>query len=119
MKAFKRTVMPDSITHNNRIYKLDVEKSHLFNNGKDFDETGCIILELHNRRLKGKTDLHGKAYQNSYWIYKAEPLYKVFKVWRKSGRRQILEKGLTLEAAKKIVDNFNNSQTTKVCFEKY
>ena len=42
--------------------------------------------------------------------------YKVFKVFRKSQRRVILEKNLTIEQAKRLVNSYPNSNTSMVCF---
>ena len=44
--------------------------------------------------------------------------YKVVKVFRKSGRREILEKNLTLEEAKRVVSRYPNSNTSMVIFTK-
>jgi len=42
--------------------------------------------------------------------------YKVFKVHRKSRRRVILQRNLTIGDAKKIVNAFPDSQKSMVCF---
>lgn len=42
--------------------------------------------------------------------------YKVVKVMRKSGRRQVLERGLTLEEAKRCVQRHPNSERSMVIF---
>jgi hypothetical protein len=44
--------------------------------------------------------------------------YKVFKVFRKSGRKQILSRGLTLEGAKRKVNSYPDSARSMVCFTK-
>jgi hypothetical protein len=44
--------------------------------------------------------------------------YKVVKVFRKSGRREVLEKNLTLEQARRVVERYPNSNTSMVVFMK-
>ena len=44
--------------------------------------------------------------------------YKVFKVFKKSGRRSIIERGLTREEAKRIVASYPKNNTSMVCFDK-
>ena len=49
----------------------------------------------------------------------SEPeLYKVYKVWRNSDRRQVLEKNLTREQAIRIVKSHPNRKKTMVIFTK-
>ena len=43
-------------------------------------------------------------------------MYTVYKVFRKSGRRVILERNLTLEEAKRVVNRYPNSNTSMVIF---
>jgi (2Fe-2S) ferredoxin len=47
-----------------------------------------------------------------------EPNYKVFRVYRNSGRRKTLYRNLTLETAKRIVNSFHDSEKSMVCFTK-
>lgn len=44
--------------------------------------------------------------------------YKVVKVFRKSGNKKVLEKGLSLETAKHIVNSFPDSNKSMVVFYK-
>ena len=44
--------------------------------------------------------------------------YKVFKVFRKSGRREIIARGLTREDAQALVSCYPDSNTSMVCFDK-
>ena len=44
--------------------------------------------------------------------------YKVIKFFRVSGRKQVLERGLTREQAKAIVNSYPNSKNSLVGFEK-
>ena len=44
--------------------------------------------------------------------------YKVFKVYRKSHRREILARGLSLEEAQNMCQSFPDNNTSMVCFEK-
>jgi len=44
--------------------------------------------------------------------------YKVVKIFRKSNRRQVLERGLTREEAKRVVLRYPDSNTSMVVFFK-
>jgi hypothetical protein len=44
--------------------------------------------------------------------------YKVVKIFKVSHRKQILEKNLTLEEAKRLVNSFPDSNTSMVVFYK-
>ena len=46
-------------------------------------------------------------------------MYTVYKVFRKSGRRVILERNLTLEEAKRVVNRYPNSNTSMVIFSSH
>lgn len=45
-------------------------------------------------------------------------MYKVVKIYRKSSRREIVERNLTMEQAQRLVNSFPDSQTHIVCFMK-
>ena len=45
-------------------------------------------------------------------------MYKVIKIFRVSGRREIIERGLTIEQAKRVVISYPNSMRTMVVFTK-
>jgi hypothetical protein len=42
--------------------------------------------------------------------------YKVFKIFRVSGRKQILAKNLTREQAQRLVQSYPDSSRSMVCF---
>jgi hypothetical protein len=44
--------------------------------------------------------------------------YKVYKVFRKSNRRQILRRGLTRDEAKMVVNSYPDSNRSMVVFDK-
>lgn len=44
--------------------------------------------------------------------------YKVYKLYRQSCRRQIIERGLTREQAKRLVDSYHDSKKHIVVFDK-
>lgn len=44
--------------------------------------------------------------------------YKVYRVFRKSSRRVIIERGLTREEAKRVVNSYPNSNSSMVVFDK-
>ena len=45
-------------------------------------------------------------------------MYKVVKVFKVSGRREIIERGLTMEQAKRVVNSYPNSNRSMVVFTK-
>jgi len=45
-------------------------------------------------------------------------MYKVVKIFRVSGRREIIERGLTIEQAKRVVISYPDSKKSMVVFEK-
>ena len=44
--------------------------------------------------------------------------YKVYKVFKKSSRREVLELNLTREQAMRVVNNYSHSNTSMVVFDK-
>ena len=44
--------------------------------------------------------------------------YKVYKIMRKSGRRQVIRRGLTREEAKRLVNSYPDSTRSMVVFDK-
>ena len=44
--------------------------------------------------------------------------YKVYKIMRKSGRRQVIRRGLTREEAKHLVNTYPDSTRSMVVFDK-
>lgn len=47
-----------------------------------------------------------------------EPKYKVVRISRNSGRRRLIDKNLTLDEAKRMVNRYPCSQKTMVVFTK-
>jgi hypothetical protein len=45
-------------------------------------------------------------------------MYKVVKIFRVSGRRKIIERGLTIEEAKRLVNSYPDSSRSIVVFTK-
>jgi len=45
-------------------------------------------------------------------------MYKVVKIFRVSGMREIIERGLTIEQAKRLVNSYPDSKKSMVVFEK-
>lgn len=58
------------------------------------------------------------SYEDLWFEPPAEPLYKVVKIYRGSGRRQLLRKNLKLDQAQQIVRSFPDNQTSMVVFTK-
>lgn len=79
MKVFKKTHLPDSITYNGEEYKLaptisgamrksNTNPQKVINAVKSTGEKAVLVKVLSNK-LKGKTDLHGKPYKPSEFIF--------------------------------------------------
>ena len=45
-------------------------------------------------------------------------MYKVVKIFMVSGRREIIERNLTIEQAKRVVNSYPDSKKSMVVFEK-
>lgn len=69
MKVFKRARIPDQVTYNGQIYKVDIELSSAFNIDKAKKMPDVLLVEVYNKNLRGKTDLHGNPYKPSEWIF--------------------------------------------------
>lgn len=79
MKTFNKSSLPDTIEYNGSIYKLNVSISssmHLNDTpiatiSATLKKEGkkAVLVICMSKNLKGKTDLHGKPYQPTKWIY--------------------------------------------------
>lgn len=69
MKTFKKSHIPETIEYNGNTYVLNVKLSHDFENNVQFVKKDCIKLICENKRLRGKTDLHGQLYKPTIWIF--------------------------------------------------
>lgn len=79
MKTFRRTSLPDEITYNGETYALNIKVSRLTelsrSNPKTIIErlkrqgTKAILVKVLSNNLKGKTDLYGKPYEPTNWIF--------------------------------------------------
>lgn len=70
MKTFTRENLPEQIKYNNKVYQFNAELSGKYAMDKStllpFDAIKVTVL---NRRLRGKTDLYGKDYIPSDFIF--------------------------------------------------
>lgn len=79
MKIFRKTSLPVEIIYNGEKYVLDMMISKLMDlsrsNPKVIIERlkrqgkRAILVEVLNNRLKGKTDIYGKPYESTKWIF--------------------------------------------------
>lgn len=79
MKTFNKTYLPDAINYNGEEYKCNIEISAAMtlNNtpvnviADTLKKEGrkAVLVRVLARNLRGRTDLHGKAYQPSKWIF--------------------------------------------------
>jgi len=76
MKTFNS--LPEVIHRKGKVYKVDVTLVHTFATARDVKEVkkrlhdmGKTFVTVHvlANNLKGKTDLHGKLYQPSTWLF--------------------------------------------------
>ncbi|MDO6737061.1 hypothetical protein [Wenyingzhuangia sp. 2_MG-2023] len=79
MKTFKKSYLPDQIKYNGEIYKLNstisggmeasgTSPKKVLEALKTTGRKG-VLVEVHNPRLKNKTDLHGQTYKPSKFIF--------------------------------------------------
>ena len=75
--------MPDSVSYNNRTYKVDIELSgnlrdkplttmDTIQEGLKTKNKHGILVNVLSRNLRGKRDLHQQPYKPSRWIFVAE-----------------------------------------------
>jgi hypothetical protein len=77
-KVFQRTYLPESFTYGGRVFKRDPNSEKcLTADGRNFMPSLAaihirdpyIVIEVLNRRLKGKNDFHGKPYRPVPYIF--------------------------------------------------
>ena len=89
MRTIKKGTLPREIEINGTTLKMYAAASVLANmNARHRAEelqaqglTVCIV-EVHNRRLKGKTDLHGQPYKHSTFIFSDLSTPEQIAAWR-------------------------------------
>lgn len=79
MRVFSKTSLPDAIVTMGEIYKLNISMSsamHLNNTRiNTISETlrkegrKAVLVKVLQKNLKSRTDLHGKPYKPTEWIY--------------------------------------------------
>ena len=79
MKQYSRTHLPDSIEYNGETYKVNIEISGVMrDNNTSFNTIAAtlrkegrkaVLVNVMSKNLRGKTDLHGKPYQPTKWIF--------------------------------------------------
>lgn len=69
MKKFSRCNLPESIKYNGKTYIYLCSKH---GNKDRYAEKKCVQVNVLSRNLRGKTDLHGKPYKPSEWIFICE-----------------------------------------------
>ncbi len=79
MKTFNRTYLPETIKYNGIEYRRNGQLSSTFE-GIHFalpkllealkkGGQKAVLVKVLSKNLKGKTDLHGKLYQPTLWIF--------------------------------------------------
>ena len=96
---------------NRRKYSLVIKAENIINAELKIYETHEHVQIL---------SVNGNLISKDYDIKKLEiiPLFKVYKVFRKSQRRQLIEKNLTREQAQRLVQSFPDSNTSMVVFNR-
>lgn len=79
MKTYNKTFLPETITYNNEVYKLNSTISGGMNASRTapkkvieaLKSTGKrgILVNVLSKNLKGKTDLRGNYYKPSQFIF--------------------------------------------------
>ncbi len=70
MKTIKRFSFESKILHNGKIYYWNPTTSA---QGKSDPQRDVLTVEVYNRKLRGKTDLHGQPYKPSKFYYSLTP----------------------------------------------
>jgi len=83
MKIFNFSSLPDTVNYNGSTYRVNMGiTTGMKNSGTPPDRIQTqlklqgnhgILIKVLSRNLKGKTDLHGKLYQPSQWIFTKQP----------------------------------------------
>ena len=78
MKTFNRCNLPETITYNKTVYKVDKSINEVLTLTKyltayilaqKFLGKKVVLVNVLSRNLKGRTDLHGKLYKPSQWVF--------------------------------------------------
>ena len=79
MKQYSRTHLPDFIEYNGETYKVNIEISGAMRDNNTPVNTiaatlrkegrKAVLVNVMSKNLRGKTDLHGKPYQPTKWIF--------------------------------------------------
>lgn len=80
MKTFKRTSLPREIKYNGKIFTrnndlsndLALGKTSIFKLSTLTQPNPCILVEVLPAWLKGVSDLHGRPYKPTQWIFTAK-----------------------------------------------
>jgi len=123
MKVFKKTFLPEELTYNGYRYVRNIEASAKFSQSPyswdSFDryqERGLrpILVEVLSNNLKGKTDLHGKPYEPTKWVFtitEDQIKWKVVYIFKKSARKQIIATSLTRDEASRLCKSIAPTKT--------
>jgi hypothetical protein len=70
MKTFTRANLPKEIKYNKGIYKVSIYLSAVYEIKREsMPKKDIIKVEVLDRRLKNKENIHGVNYKPSVWIY--------------------------------------------------
>ena len=79
MKQYSRTHLPDCIEYNGETYKVNIEISGAMRDNNTpvnaiaatlrKEGRKAVLVNVLSKNLRGKTDLHGRAYQPTKWIF--------------------------------------------------
>lgn len=74
--VIKKDHLPDVVEHKGKEYKMVSSMSAMKASGQPVEmPKSYVIVEVMNKRLRGKTDLHGKPYKPSQWVFEEQPYY--------------------------------------------
>ena len=71
MKTFNRTYLPDSIEYKGKKYNRDLDSTVAYRAGRRFNAQNAIQINVLEKNLRGKTDLHGLPYKAHSYIFTA------------------------------------------------
>lgn len=79
MKTFSKTFLPETVEYNSQTYYLNIKISaamtvnstspNIIQDTLKKEGRKAVLVKVMSRNLRGKTDLHGKPYQPTEWVF--------------------------------------------------
>lgn len=96
--------------------KIEAEGGEIIINKKSSDKYCSVLSKINEAEGGNKIPCSNTKAKNGMKTEEENKKYKVVKIFRKSGRRETLEKNLSREEAMRVVNSYPNSNTSMVVF---